>query len=135
MSKRPDPALLAAPDNDTFTWIQAQGIQPGLPSYRKVDYWAREGSLGRHRTPGTGDQRRWTRRELRILAAIQTLAGDLSGLCIEQVPALLVGRIWAALTTTELDWAVLNSGGVRIIAQLTAEDGSEPIAASGRNLT
>lgn len=99
----------------TYTWSEARQTQPGLPSHRKVDYWARLGALGPGMEPGTGNDRAWTRRQLSQLAAIQTLADDLDGFGLP-LSMPLIKRVWDALGAT--DWTVLNSGNVRIIAQV-----------------
>jgi len=123
---------MTATDTQTYGWSEAHKIQHGLPSFRRVDRWSRLGALKPQPIElGSGNQRYWTRRELRKLAALQVASDDLAGLGFTHIPVALVARCWEALDTT--NWTIVNSGGVRIIVQFTAEDGSSPIAVAVRN--
>ena len=89
----------------------------GLPSYRQMDYWARNGALGdkNKQAVGSGNYREWTEHDLTRLAAIFEVVEDLRALGC-QMSMHIVAQLWDLLDKAST--AILRAGTIAITVSL-----------------
>lgn len=100
-------------------------------SYRQLDYWCRTGAFGiTHRNVGvgSGNQRDWTRREVRALNTIGAVIDDLRQLGAAGGTVELVGDLWRQFIDDGLDVASIRLGRLNVPIPLGPDPADDPTA-------
>lgn len=100
-------------------WADLADYPLPLPSFRKVDRWARLGIIGQPAVVGSGFRRVWSDRDLAKLAAIEALSKDLEALGFtpqQGLPASIVAKVWKQFDDNDV--AVIHAGMVTLEAEI-----------------